>query len=431
MFHKLKKRFYKVTGTLVNSLPEFIGIWIVRRMIKLQYSMPSEFEIKIAETEKEYEQAFKLVHNSYVEFNLAKDNPSRLRVTKYNALPTTVTLIIKDRTKDLVVATMSIIVDTKLGLPLESLWEIHKLRSKFSRIAEISALAIHEDYRSQRGKLLLPLCKYMFEVCSSYLNLDGIVIAIHPNAKLFYRGLFLFEYISKKIMTYDFVEGAKAVGLFLNVTDIQQRAFKTFRKKPNKYNIFHYVFEHKFSDNFVYPEKKFNQMTLKPLSPYILDYFFNIKTNTFSSMDTEDLKFLKKLYFYQDYQNIIGDKRIVAYDTRREPRFVAHLNGTVINLDTLENHQLKVHDVSKTGLCGSIQSKIPRGTQVIVKIDLNSTKEVIIHAECKSTLDNRTGFEIAYASGQTWHQFIEYLNDMYQHQQHTKDRHLHLVKKVA
>ena len=423
MLKAIRRNIYKVTGQVLNTLPEFVANYIVRGMFKPNYTLPADWIFKIAETEDEFEQAFKLVHDSYVDINILKSTEHGLRASKYNALPTTTVLIVKSG--DEVIATMSLIVDSQLKLPIDSLWDIQDIRSDFFKICEVSSLAIKRSHRKKRGELLIPLCRFMYDICYEYLNLDALVITIHPNAKAFYKALFNFEEINHEVKEYESLEGAKAIGLKLNLQKTRDRfTYLLHKNKNKKQNIYSYFVEHSFKE-FKYPDKKFNIFHSKPLSPNILNYFFNEKTDVFESLNSDDLCFLKRFYYFKDYKNIIGSKDLIALDTRREPRFIAHLNSVLVDMEKNQFIPFKIFDVSLTGVSGYTKHCLEVNQQIILKIKMSNERQqdLIIHAVCKSKHigQNKYGFAISYTSTNQWKELIEYLNSQFHPEADTED----------
>ena len=118
---------------------------IYRSMVECDPSPDPRLELKIAETREELEGCFRLLHDAYVSSGFMKPDPSGMRVTIYHALPTTTTLCAKVDGK--VVGTLSLIRDGVFGFPLQSAFDLLAVRAKSGQIAEISALAVHPDYR--------------------------------------------------------------------------------------------------------------------------------------------------------------------------------------------------------------------------------------------------------------------------------------------
>ena len=165
----LIKKFLKL-------LPENLKHRLIRAKLDFGSGAPANIIFKIAETKKELEQAFEVLHDSYVDQGYMDPHPSGLRITKYHALPTTTVLIAKDIEKDMVIGTISIIRNTPLGLPLDAIFPLLHLKKEFNHLAEVSSLAIRKQYRKDGGALLWPLLRYFHHFIKTVMKIDAYVL---------------------------------------------------------------------------------------------------------------------------------------------------------------------------------------------------------------------------------------------------------------
>ncbi|MCB0350866.1 MAG: hypothetical protein KDD38_06765, partial [Bdellovibrionales bacterium] len=92
-----KKQFFKKMSVTArrflricfSALPKFLKHPLMRSMIHIEYNLSSDYTFKIAETKEELEQAFRILHDAYVEMKFMNPDPSGLRVTLYHAIPHT------------------------------------------------------------------------------------------------------------------------------------------------------------------------------------------------------------------------------------------------------------------------------------------------------------------------------------------------------
>jgi hypothetical protein len=188
-----------------------------------------------------------------------------LRITKYHALPSTSVLVGKLNGE--VVSTVTVVLDSPLGLPADSQWDLSELRKKAPRIAEISALTIRKDLQKRRGKILMPLCVYMFKFVTRYAGVDLIVAATTDSVRDFYRSYLLFEPVGNgKPVTYDFVKGVLANAQYLDCRTSHDRYQSVYGREPDHFNLFKYAFQTEFSE-FKFPAQMPGQCTSPALSP--------------------------------------------------------------------------------------------------------------------------------------------------------------------
>ena len=110
-------------------------------------STDSDATIKWAETDQDFEQAFKLLYNRYLQLNYIQESKSfPLHYNKYNLLPSTKTAIMK---KDgAVVSTADIVMDSEQHkLPMDKIYhtELEELRGQGHKLCEVGSLACSNE----------------------------------------------------------------------------------------------------------------------------------------------------------------------------------------------------------------------------------------------------------------------------------------------
>lgn len=255
LFSRKVKPISRKFWSYLNYLPKRIRAPLLRTQFQITYDLPKDLVLKQAETKDEITQALNLVYQSYIDFNYIDPNEAKLRLTKYNILPTTFILIAKYGEE--VVGTLSIVPDSALGIPSELTFNIDDYRNNNTRIAEISSLAIKRGFRKQRGQLLLPLCKIMYLFCTQILKLDGIIVSTIPNVEAFYTDVLLFE--KNKLHTIEpniYTKGTPTTCCFLPLNESTVNAYKkVYEKKEKKYNLYHFFVE-ATTENIKMPEPK-------------------------------------------------------------------------------------------------------------------------------------------------------------------------------
>jgi hypothetical protein len=399
---KSKKLIWKV----LSKLPEIIRFPIIRSMFKIEYELPSEYVFKIAETEDEISQAFRVLHDGYVEQGLMDSHPSKLRITKYHSLPTTTLLIFKLHEE--VIATMTVISDTPMGLPLEACWSLSSLRDKNYKLMEVSALAIKNSHRSKGGKLLFPLCKFMWEYAYFYAKSDGLVISVNALVKDFYQAILCFErFEGSGKKSYGFVKGDIADAVWLNLSTAEVRYKALYGKNPVHKNMHRFFFSHKFA-NFVFPERKYFKTSDPKFTPELINLFFKEKMNIFESMTPEEKLTVKRAYFYADYVNLLDGNED---DSRQNPRFPTHCPARFALRGENEIINVTVDCVSRSGLGMGPSSRVfDLGTVISLNIDLGPGLQTSLEARVIWSGKEGAGLEITKVS-HTWLVFIDTLEE--------------------
>jgi len=168
----------------------------------------------LATDRRTLEQAFRLQHDQYVAQGYMDPHPSNWRLSIHNALPATRVFVARSR--DRVVATMTLIADSPLGLPMDEIYsdDLRKLRDMGRDLAEVSGLAMDPDYQASGVAVLLRLVR-MLVVYAAQVESD-LCIAVNPRHAAFYRKAFHFQDIGG-LKQYRKVNGAPAVALRLDL----------------------------------------------------------------------------------------------------------------------------------------------------------------------------------------------------------------------
>ena len=268
---------------------------------------------KIAETREELEACFRLLHDVYVSQGFMEPDPSGMRVTVYHALPTTTTLCAIFDGK--VVGTLSLIRESAIGFPLQRIVDLTSVRAKRGNIAEVSALAIHPAFQGLGGMVLLPLLKFLYEYCTSLFDTRHLVIAVHPRHIETYESLLFFRRLSGNVVpSYDFVNGAPAIGATLDLKHAPELLRKYYGQRPLRRNLHHYFVAMRLP-NIELPSRRFYTTNDPVMTPELIDHFFNRKTNVFASLSARKKTLLHMIYDLPEYRRVLPP--LPAADGRR------------------------------------------------------------------------------------------------------------------
>jgi ribosomal protein S18 acetylase RimI-like enzyme len=162
------------------------------------------------------DQAFRLQHDQYVAQGYMDSHPSGWRLSVHNALPSTRVFVARDN--DRVVATVAVIVDSPLGLPMAEIYEdeLRGFRGPRHNLAEVSGLAVHPDHQKSGLAILLRLIRMVLLYSIQMADLSDLCIAVNPHHAAFYRKVFNFQTIGDR-KYYGKVNGAPALALQLDL----------------------------------------------------------------------------------------------------------------------------------------------------------------------------------------------------------------------
>jgi hypothetical protein len=399
-----------------SRLPKRARFYIFRNLISFNIPPASELTFKLAESTQELEEAFRILHEAYVSSGFMKRQESGMRVTVYHALPTTSTLIAK--LGDKVVGTVSLIRDSALELPLQKIFDTSKLKHNHGQIVEISSLAIHPDHRGQQGEILFPLCKFLYEYCIGYFSIDHLVIAVNPRHTDLYEGLMLFEKLQEKVVEkYEFVDGAPAVGLFLDLHEGYNRILKTYWNQKPKRNLFTYFMQIESFKNFKFPNRTFFKSSDPVMSPDMLNYFFNEKTSVFKNLSDKEKNILHGIYStYPRYLKVlpeISENLLFMKHKRRSTRFRVLCEGSFLIQGQKNIFQIAVVEISDKGFSAQTEAVVDAGKMITARIKISEFDFAEVQARAVwNQSGNAVGFTIIFEDI-NWKRFVGHLkNDL-------------------
>ena len=319
MLTKLKSLYHQVARGATAALPKHARFALYRNMVNCDEAPPEQLILKVAETKEELESCFKLLHDAYVKAGFMKPDPSGMRATIYHALPTTTTLLAKYNERT--VGTISLIRDSSLGFPMQKIFNIKHIRAAGGNIAEVSALAVHRRFQATGGMILFPLMKFMYEYSTKLFDTRHLVIAVNPRHIGFYESLLFFQRLKQNpVEHYDFVNGAPAVGAHVDLKaapDIYKRYYDS--KEPAK-NLYRYFTELSLP-NIRFPDKRFFTTNDPVMTPELLNYFFNERTQVFAKLSDDEKRLFHSIYDLASYKAVLPEPPAAAErETRRRHR---------------------------------------------------------------------------------------------------------------
>ena len=179
-------------------------------------TIAERLDFGLATDRRTLDQAFRLQHDQYVAQGYMDSHPSGWRLSVHNALPSTRVFVARDN--DRVVATVALIVDSPLGLPMAEIYEdeLRRFRGPRHKLAEVSGLAVHPDYQRSGLAILLRLIRMVLLDSIHVADLSDLCIAVNPHHAAFYRKAFYFQPIGG-LKYYGKVNGAPALALQLDL----------------------------------------------------------------------------------------------------------------------------------------------------------------------------------------------------------------------
>ena len=404
-------RLHRLARSAASRLPREAHFSLLRRMVDCDPTPDSRLQLGIASSQSDLEACFALLHDAYVGSGFMKPDPSGLRVTPYHALPTTTTLCA--RFDGQVVGTLSIVREGVFGFPMQAVFDLSEVRAQPGRIAEISALAVHPDFRSTGGRILFPLMKFMYEYCTRYFDTRHLVIAVNPKHIEMYEALLLFRRLAtQEVSSYDFVNGAPAIGATLDLLSAPHLFESTYAGRPLKKNLHHY-FTKVALPNIQFPHRRYHITNDPVMSPELLGHFFTYRTGVFDKLDDRQRVLLREIYPEDAYRAVLPAPRGVEshHRLRSFRRYSVRCPAELETEGTL-SVTINVLDGSRHGfLASTAQPLVPRsvGTAKIqLGAGISATEQVRVVRKVATSAGLYYGFEIESPSAQ-WTRFVRTL----------------------
>lgn len=378
-----KRLIHRTLRKIFAFFPRSFRFAVYRSFVDCDQHPDRRLVLKIAETREELEACFKLLHDAYVGSGYMVRHPSGLRVTIFHALPTTTTLCAKF--DDEVVGTISLIRESVFGFPLQSIFDLHEIREKNGRIAEVSALAVHPKFRNTGGAILFPLMKFMYEYCTAFFDTRHLVIAVNPDRIDMYESLLLFERLTENLVNnYDFANGAPAVGASVDLHIAPGKLKRIYKGKPPRKNLYLY-FLRTTLPNILMPGRRYFTTNDPVMTPDLLDYFFNQKTQTFQNLDDRERGLLHSIYNLPEYQYVLPT---VFSDSDFQRRHRSHEryslkcpgSFSVALYEKTDIHPIQVVEFSDDGFLANSKTALPLNVWGEASIQLGSDEKSIVKA---------------------------------------------------
>ncbi len=386
---------------LLLSLPKKIRFSLMRSQLNLPAELDSKFSFRIARTQEELSDAYRILHDSYLDLGYSKKDASGMRIVKYFALPSTTTLIALFDGK--VVGTVSIIRRGAFGLPMESAFNLSEIVDRNEVVAEVSSLAIDSDFRTKRGALFLPLLKYFWEYVEGYMKLDSIVVTVNPSMVDFYEGFLAFERLNNsEVSDYGFANGNPGIGLYLNVSKARPRFASLYDHLPRSKNLYRYFVDLKLQ-HFEMPHREFFKSNDPVMTPQMLDYFFVKKSNVLSKLSSKELMGLSTMYPGGHYRGVLptgfnhGDIKGARYPTNVKAVSISYTDSDI-----------RVLDVGQSGLCVASSLQLAGVIRLQVRVSEKIVAEVRGEIRWSNTDRNLYGIQLLKTDSH-WGKYVQYM----------------------
>jgi hypothetical protein len=241
----------------------------------------------------ELESAYALVYHNYRPRDYIPANPSGLRLTIFNAFPSSITFVGVVRNE--VVATVSLIPDTPIGMPMDEIYrdEVQALRDVGRRLVEVTMLADRRLSARRSLVMVLGLMKLVFDYAALSLKATDLCITFNPHHDKFYDQYLLFSPLGG-LRAYPSVGGNAAIARRQDLKRVEEE-FR--RRRPA---LLHRFFEDRT------PLSLFEQRY--HMTAADLRYFFVERTQIFQESPTYMLTRLRDYYPDFNWDGLVANR---------------------------------------------------------------------------------------------------------------------------
>jgi len=211
--------------------------------------------------------------------------------------------------------------------------------------------------------------------------------------------LLLFHRLKQNLVNnYDFANGAPAVGATLDLDHAGQRFARIYSGKKQRRNLHHYFFK-AILPNILLPNRRYYTTNDPVMTPALLDYFFNQRTQVFAQLDARHRVLLHAIYNLAAYQGVlpsVDTSLSQANPLRHHERYSVKCPGhlQVRCGHTVSTHELTLTNLSEYGFQARCRSAIPLDMWGEAQIQLGKTEHSTI--QVRAVRDNANGFNGVY-----------------------------------
>jgi len=191
------------------------------RSLPLATDASSASRVRIAASREDFEAAYRLVYRCYLERGYIAPLPNAIFYRLSYGVPTSRT-VIGESANGKLIGTLTVVGDSRLGLPMESLFhrEIDEIRARRRRISEVSGLCVEPARRSVSLATFFDLTRFLVQY-AGWQAIDDLLISIHPAHLPFYRRQFQFTCFGS-CRRYEALQGQPAIACRLDLRRIRE-----------------------------------------------------------------------------------------------------------------------------------------------------------------------------------------------------------------
>ena len=141
----------------------------------------------------------------------------------------------------------------------------------------------------------------MYDQCTTLFDIRHVVIAVNPDRIEMYESLLFFRRLTSSfVANYGYANGAPAVGAALDLKEMPRHLKRAYQGKRPRKSLYHYFIKLKLP-NMGVPSRRFYTTTDPVMTPEMLNYFFNQRTQGFNRLGDREKALLYSIYSLPHY----------------------------------------------------------------------------------------------------------------------------------
>lgn len=275
-----------------------------------KFGAHDEYRIVIASERHDRERALSLAYCVYLAAGLVDSRPSRMLLSCHDAIPGTITFLVehaRDTGSSVAVASLTLIPDSELGLPLDG--SHHKALSglratgrkpvELAKLATVAAMEKAPDKGpAPRELILLHLFKVAYLTARYIGHATDLIIAVAPEKAKYFRRVLMFENLEPDPADASCGDSALAVPLRLRLDTAEETFQGRYGERRGSKNIYRF-FVNETQDEIL----SWLRSSIKPLSAADVHYLLAERSTLLARSDEATRRLI--LGFYPELRSAI------------------------------------------------------------------------------------------------------------------------------
>ncbi len=373
----------------LKIVPPLLRAPLSRLLFKVEvnskHNRDEDIQFSIASSIEDLSSALILIQDNYKRLNMT-DKEDLIRASKYNLLPTTIVFVAKIR--DEIVGTISVMVDSSLGLPIDAFSDVSHFRHG-GRVVEIGGFCIKESYRSRNSGISVPLALMALKYCIEKIQSDYIVLTVRKSVALFYQDICCFKPFGKR-KRHSGVMGLKSASLVVDTKTYLDRLKVSYSGRPIERNLYLQYIDYPWSIQPDVFNESFGLISKRSLSDKRVFNLLEMNSKVMNDLSKKEKQIIANFTKDLDICSSLLKQAEINQQSREDYRFHVSLKGKAINDDRIYN--IGIMDASHNGIKVLCDNYLP--DHITIRIVMPEFGPIKLECRKKWEVNNQYGLEI-------------------------------------